>query len=116
MSKAERFNDLASLPIPPRRIRLEPSVIDADVIIQLFFDASALAGDLFIGEYKTPFYDSIEEWCYRVFPHETDEWKNLKFCRAYYAGENMIVNLQYTEKNRYADPLELQEKIQGVFN
>lgn len=115
MSYTDQFNESELLP-PIKEIRMVPSVFDADVIVNLVYEAKDLPGDLFIGLEKTAYYDSIEEWACGVMPHETSEWKNYRFGGARYDGENAIVSLHYTEKTRYSDPYELKNKIIEVLN
>lgn len=105
MFKYGSFQRKTKNELTPLKIRLAPSVIDADVFVLLHF-ASNTTGDI----------DSIEGWCNEMMPHETDDWKDYKFCCVFVEGENVVIKLQYTEKNMYADLSELQDKIRGVFS
>lgn len=105
MFKYSSFQRKKKNELAPLKIRFAPSVIDADVFVLLHF-ASDTTGDI----------GSIEDWCNEVMPHDTDEWKDYKFCCVFGEGENVVIKLQYTEKNMYADLSELQDKIRGVFS
>lgn len=114
MSEEELFDQLRDIGFL-YKVRLNPSVIDADIFVLLYFKAEEAAGDLFIGTEKTEYYKSIEEWCYRVIPSETDEWKGFKFCHAQYRDEYLVITLQYTERDRYSNPDELTKIMSNLF-